>query len=301
MTELRRRFRALIAAPDTLLMPGAHDALSARIIAREGFQAIVAGGYAALGTLFAEPDMGQGNMRDIADHYGRICGAVDVPVLVDADTGFGNALNVQHTVRLFERAGANALQLEDQTSPKRCGHLSGKDLIGTSEMVGKIRAAVDARATAETLIIARTDAIAVEGFERALERANLYREAGADVLFIEAPQTAEQLERIGRGIGGAPMLANMVEGGRTPLRSLAELEAMGFRLVITPGALVRAVAHMAQSFLGTLREDGSTARFRERMLDFQEINGLLGLPDLMAEGERYDGRAKPDAERSRKS
>jgi 2-methylisocitrate lyase-like PEP mutase family enzyme len=293
--------KAQLQGDHAVLAPGAYDALSALLMAQAGFAAIYVSGASIAYTQLGRPDIGLVSVTQVADVVARMRDRVAIPLIVDADTGFGNALNVQHTVRLFERAGANALQLEDQTSPKRCGHLSGKDLIGTSEMVGKIRAAVDARASAETLIIARTDAIAVEGFERALERANLYREAGADVLFIEAPQTAEQLERIGRGIGGAPMLANMVEGGRTPLRSLAELEAMGFRLVITPGALVRAVAHMAQSFLGTLREDGSTARFRERMLDFQEINGLLGLPDLMAEGERYDGRAKPDAERSRKS
>jgi len=293
--------KAQLQGDHAVLAPGAYDALSALLMAQAGFAAIYVSGASIAYTQLGRPDIGLVSVTQVADVVARMRDRIAIPLIVDADTGFGNALNVQHTVRLFERAGANALQLEDQTSPKRCGHLSGKDLIGTSEMVGKIRAAVDARASAETLIIARTDAIAVEGFERALERANLYREAGADVLFIEAPQTAEQLERIGRGIGGAPMLANMVEGGRTPLRSLAELEAMGFRLVITPGALVRAVAHMAQSFLGTLREDGSTARFRERMLDFQEINGLLGLPDLMAEGERYDGRAKPDAERSRKS
>jgi 2-methylisocitrate lyase-like PEP mutase family enzyme len=293
--------KAQLQGDHAVLAPGAYDALSALLMAQAGFAAIYVSGASIAYTQLGRPDIGLVSVTQVADVVARMRDRIAIPLIVDADTGFGNALNVQHTVRLFERAGANALQLEDQTSPKRCGHLSGKDLIGTSEMVGKIRAAVDARASAETLIIARTDAIAVEGFERALERANLYREAGADVLFIEAPQTAEQLEQIGRGIGGAPMLANMVEGGRTPLRSLAELEAMGFRLVITPGALVRAVAHMAQSFLGTLREDGSTARFRERMLDFQEINGLLGLPDLMAEGERYDGRAKPDAERSRKS
>jgi 2-methylisocitrate lyase-like PEP mutase family enzyme len=293
--------KAQLQGDHAVLAPGAYDALSALLVAQSGFAAIYVSGASIAYTQLGRPDIGLVSATQVADVVARMRDRVEIPLIVDADTGFGNALNVQHTVRLFERAGANALQLEDQTSPKRCGHLAGKDLIAASEMAGKIRAAVDARASADTLIIARTDAIAVEGFERALERASLYREAGADVLFIEAPQTAEQLERIGRGIGGAPMLANMVEGGRTPLRTVAELEAMGFRLVITPGALVRAVAHMAQTFLGTLREDGSTARFRERMLDFQEINGLLGLPDLMAEGERYDGRAQSEAERGRKS
>jgi 2-methylisocitrate lyase-like PEP mutase family enzyme len=296
MSGLRLR----LIGDKAVLAPGAYDALSALLIAQAGFEAVYVSGASIAYTMLGRPDIGLVSATQVADVVARMRDRVEIPLIVDADTGFGNALNVQHTVRLFERAGANALQLEDQTAPKRCGHLAGKDLISAGEMAGKIRAAVDARASAETLIIARTDAIAVEGFDRAMERASLYREAGADVLFIEAPQSSEQLERIGRGIGGAPMLANMVEGGRTPLRTLSELEAMGFRLVITPGAIVRAVAHMAQEFLTVLREDGATARFRERMLDFQQINSVLGLPELMAEGERYDGRAKPDPERSRK-
>jgi 2-methylisocitrate lyase-like PEP mutase family enzyme len=293
--------KARLSGERAVLAPGAYDALSALLIEQAGFEAIYVSGASIAYTMLGRPDIGLVSANQVADVVARMRDRVAIPLIVDADTGFGNALNVQHTVRLFERAGAHALQLEDQTAPKRCGHLAGKELVSAGEMAGKIRAAVDARASAQTLIIARTDAIAVEGFDRAIERASLYREAGADVLFIEAPQTPEQLERIGRGIGGAPMLANMVEGGRTPLRTLGELEAMGFRLVITPGAMVRAVAHMAQEFLRLLRHDGATAGFRDRMLDFQQINSLLGLPDLIADGERYEARAKPDADVSRKS
>jgi 2-methylisocitrate lyase-like PEP mutase family enzyme len=297
MTGLKAR----LSGERAVLAPGAYDALSALLIEQAGFEAIYVSGASIAYTMLGRPDIGLVSANQVADIVAHMRDRVAIPLIVDADTGFGNALNVQHTVRLFERAGANALQLEDQTAPKRCGHLAGKELISAGEMAGKIRAAVDARHSPETLIIARTDAIAVEGFDRALDRAALYREAGADVLFVEAPQTPEQMERIGRGIGGAPMLANMVEGGRTPLRTQAELEAMGFRLVITPGAMVRAVAHMAQEFLRLLRSDGATAGFRDRMLDFQQINGLLGLPDLMADGERYDARAKPEADLSRKT
>jgi 2-methylisocitrate lyase-like PEP mutase family enzyme len=204
---------------------------------------------------------------------------------------------VQHSVRQFERAGANALQIEDQTSPKRCGHLQGKELVPVGEMVGKVRAALDARQSEELLIIARTDAIAVEGFEAALDRANAYREAGADVLFIEAPQSLDQMQRICAAFAtDVALLANMVEGGRTPMQTQAQLDALGFRLVITPGAMVRAITFAAQEFLRQLKANGATALSRERMLDFAQINGLLGLADLLAEGAAYEVRPKEAAE-----
>jgi 2-methylisocitrate lyase-like PEP mutase family enzyme len=200
-------------------------------------------------------------------------------------------------VRQFERLGASALQIEDQTSPKRCGHLQGKELVSAEEMAGKVRAAADARESAETLIIARTDAIAVEGLNRALERAALYRDAGADVLFIEAPQSLDDMARIGKSFGDSVhLVANMVEGGRTPLRTLAQLSDLGFRLVITPGALVRAFAFMAREFLQQLNANGSTAMSRERMLDFAQINALLGLSELLEEGRSYASRREEAAE-----
>jgi 2-methylisocitrate lyase-like PEP mutase family enzyme len=296
MTIKARLAQSPAATAGPLLAPGAYDALSALLVEQAGFEAVYLSGASISYTQLGRPDIGLVSLSQLTDVVARVRDRVAIPLIVDADTGFGNALNVQHTVRALERAGANALQLEDQTSPKRCGHLDGKELVSATEMAGKIKAAVDARANDRTVLIARTDAIGVEGFERALERAALYRDAGADVLFVEAPQTVEQMTRICTAFAGTPLLANMVEGGRTPLRSAAELGQMGFRLIITPGAMVRAYAFMAQEFLRLLKQDGATANFRERMLDFKQINALLGLPDLMADGARYEGRRDEAAE-----
>jgi len=209
-------------------------------------------------------------------------------LIVDADTGYGNALNVARTVREFERVGANAIQIEDQDFPKRCGHLDGKALIPAAEMCGKLRAALDARRAHDTLIIARTDAIAVEGFDRAIERAILYGEAGADMLFVEAPKTRDDLARMARALSGqAPLMANMVEGGKTPPLSAAELEAIGFALVIFPGGIVRAFGHLASEYYASLAKHGSSEPFRSRMLDFAGLNDLIGTPELLALGKRY--------------
>jgi 2-methylisocitrate lyase-like PEP mutase family enzyme len=228
-------------------------------------------------------------MTEVIETLALIRDRVDANLVVDADTGYGNALNVLRTVREFERAGANAIQLEDQDFPKRCGHLDGKALIPADEMYGKIRAALDARQSAETLIVARTDAIAVEGFEHAVERARRYREAGADVLFVEAPRTRADLARITAALGAtAPLLANMVEGGKTPTLPAAELEALGFALVIFPGAIVRALGHMASEFYASLAAHGSNEPFRNRMLDFNGINALVGTPEMAALGKRYE-------------
>jgi 2-methylisocitrate lyase-like PEP mutase family enzyme len=274
-----------------LLAPGAYDALSALLVEQAGFEAIYMSGASISYTQIGRPDVGLMTASQVADIIGRVADRVAIPLIVDADTGFGNALNVQHTVRMFERMGAAALQLEDQTAPKRCGHLAGKELVSTSEMVGKIKAAVDARASENTLIIARTDAIAVEGFDAAIERALLYEQAGADVLFVEAPQSVEHMEAICAALPSTPLLANMVEGGRTPIKTCDELSTMGFALVIAPGSMVRAHAFMAQAFLQQLKTTGTTADFREKMLDFNQINSLLGLPDLIEAGTRYEKRA----------
>jgi 2-methylisocitrate lyase-like PEP mutase family enzyme len=196
-------------------------------------------------------------------------------------------------MRLFERAGASAIQLEDQDFPKRCGHLDGKVLIPAVEMVGKIKAALDARRSRETLVIGRTDAIAVEGFERAIERAALYRDAGADVLFVEAPKTRAELKRIPPALGGVPLMANMVEGGKTPVLSGAELESMGFALVIFPGGIVRALARMAREYYASLAAGGTSEPFRSHMLDFSGLNELIGTPEMLALGRRYDSLARP--------
>lgn len=280
--------RTRLAAPSAVLAPGAYDALSALLVEQAGFEAVYLSGAAIAYTQLGRPDVGLVSANQVADVVARVRDRVSIPMIVDIDTGFGNAINVKQTVRQFERLGANALQIEDQTSPKRCGHLQGKELVSSAEMAGKVRAAVDARLSREMLIVARTDAIAVEGFGAALARASAYLEAGADVLFVEAPQTLDQMHEIAKTFGGrVPLLANMVEGGKTPISTKTQLEEMGFRLVISPGSMVRAFAHMAQAFLGDLHAHGSTAGSRDKMLDFAQINALLGLPDLLSEGEGY--------------
>ena len=209
-------------------------------------------------------------------------------MIIDADTGFGNALNAQRTMRLYEQAGANALQVEDQTFPKRCGHLSDKSLIPAGEMTGKIAAMADARASDDTLIIARTDAIAVEGFTSAIERAEAYLKAGADVLFIEAPRSGAELAEVAeRFAGRAPLLANMVEGGTTPIKSATDLEALGFAIAIFPGGIVRALARTATEYYASLHRHGSNMPFAERMFDFNGLNETLGTEQILASGARY--------------
>lgn len=288
--------KSRLSKPQAILAPGAYDALSALMIEQAGFEAVYLSGASISYTQLGRPDVGLVTATQTADVVARVRDRVSIPLIVDMDTGFGNAINVQNTVRLFERMGANALQIEDQTAPKRCGHLQGKELVTPAEMAGKVKAAVDARASEDTLIIARTDAIAVEGVERALERAALYRDAGADVLFIEAPQTPDEMRAICGAFGDVPLLANMVEGGKTPLLTVKQLEDLGFRVVITPGAMVRAFAFMAQEFLRLLKTNGTTAMSREQMLDFQQINALLGLPSLLEDGRRYEGRDREAAE-----
>ena len=255
------------------------------------------GGASISYTRIAQPDIGLTTLTEVAQVVSHVRERISIPFVVDADTGFGNALNTQRTVRLLERMGASGIQLEDQTYPKRCGHLAGKTLVSTAEMVGKIKAALDARQDANTVIVARTDAIAVDGIDKAMDRAVAYMNAGADVLFIEAPQTTEQMERLGKAFAGKiPLLANMVEGGKTPLKSAAELGALGFKLVIFPGTMVRVIAHAASRYLKALHEDGSTARVLDQMFDFAQVNGILGLNDIMAAGQKYDEKLAKAAE-----
>jgi 2-methylisocitrate lyase-like PEP mutase family enzyme len=278
-----------LSARPILLAPGVYDPLTALIATRSGAEALYVSGAAIAYTRLGRPDIGLVTMTEAAETIALIRDRVETPLIVDADNGHGNALNVQRTLRLFERAGANALQIEDQSYPKRCGHLAEKRLITAGEMVGKIKAAVDARTSAETLVIARTDAIAVEGLPAALDRAGLYAEAGADVLFVEAPGSRDQLTAVAAALGGRlPLMANMVEGGRTPMHSAAELEGLGYALVIFPGAVVRAVARAAEEFYGTLLRDGGTDAFRNRMFDFDALNGVIGTADMLALGRRYE-------------
>ena len=280
--------KALLSGPDILLAPGVCDALTALIAEQAGAKAAYLSGAGIAYTRFGRPDIGLVSMAEVADTIALIRDRVSMPLIVDADNGFGNALNVQRTMRVFERAGANALQLEDQTMPKRCGHLDGKTLISDTEMAGKIRAAVDARASEATLVIARTDAIAVEGFEAACNRAALYIEAGADILFIEAPQTRAQLEAIAaRFAGRIPLMANMVEGGKTPIHGTADLQILGFSLVIFPGGVVRALAKTAGDYYRSLISTGSNEGFKDRMFDFSGLNDVIGTGDMLKKGNSY--------------
>ena len=287
--QTRPDLRARLARPPIVVAPGVYDALTASLATTAGFEALYLSGAAIAYTRLGRPDIGLVSMAEVADILAMVCERVDTPVIVDADTGYGNALNVQRTVQLFERAGAAAIQIEDQTFPKRCGHLADKGVVAVGEMTGKIRAAVDARRSGATLIVARTDAVAVEGFAAAIDRAVQYREAGADLLFVEAPRSRDQLAALTAALGGSvPLMANMVEGGQTPVLPAAELEALGFSLVIFPGAIVRALAWQAQAFYGALHRDGTTDAFRDRMFDFEAINDVVGTADLLAQGRRYE-------------
>src|SRR6185437_14234182 len=290
MTEHTLRTR--LTQKPIVIAPGIYDPLTALLAEQAGFEAAYVSGAAIAYTRLGRPDIGLVSMSEVAETLTLIRDRVGAHLIVDADTGYGNALNVERTVRLFERAGANAIQLEDQDFPKRCGHLDGKTLIPAQEMAGKIKAAVDARVSRETVIIARTDAVAVEGFERALERAALYRDAGADMLFIEAPREREELARVTQQAGGkVPLMANMVEGGKTPIVPATELESLGFALVIFPGGIVRALAKVAQEYYGSLKTHGTTDPFRARMFDFNALNELIGTPETLARGKRYDAAA----------
>jgi 2-methylisocitrate lyase-like PEP mutase family enzyme len=277
-----------------VVAPGVYDAFTALVATQAGFAALYVSGAAIAYTRLGRPDIGLVSVSEVADTLALIRDRVDAHLIVDADTGYGNALNVARTVRSLERMGAHAIQLEDQDFPKRCGHLDGKALIPAQEMCGKIRAAVDARRSRETLIVGRTDAVAVEGVEAAIERAGLYRAAGADVLFVEAPRTRDDLARIVSTLGaGGPLLANMVEGGKTPSLSAAELEAIGFALVIFPGAIVRALAQTAREYYASLAGHGTTEPFRSRMLDFEGLNNLIGTSEMVALGKRYETPVRP--------
>ncbi len=281
--------RARLQQGRPLLAPGIYDALSALVAEQAGFEALYLSGASIAYTRLGRSDVGLTTCSEVADTLAHITERVRTPVIVDADTGFGNALNVQRTVRLFERAGAAMLQLEDQTFPKRCGHLDGKAVVPLAEMQGKLRAALDARHSADTLILARTDALAVEGLAAALDRAEAYLECGVDALFIEALRTPQDMDTAcARFAHRVPLLANMVEGGKTPVQSAAELGARGFRIVIFPGGTARAVAHTLQGYYASLAAHGSTGPWRDRMLDFDGLNALIGTPELLARGRRYE-------------
>ena len=271
-----------------LLAPGVYDALTALIAEQAGAEAVYLSGASIAYSRLGRPDIGLVSSTEVADTIAVLRDRISVPIIADADNGFGNALNVQRTVRMFERMGANALQLEDQSMPKRCGHLQGKKLISKNEMIGKIHAALDARASAETLIIARTDAISVDGVDKAMDRAAAYSEAGADILFVEAPQSVDQMRAVVARFGDSiPLMANMVEGGFTPILPAEELGNMGFRLIIFPGGIARAMAVTALDYYRNLLRTGSNTEFADKMLDFHGLNNLIGTNEMLTKGHKY--------------
>ena len=278
-----------IIKTETLLAPGIYDALSGLIAEQSGAQAVYLSGASIAYTRFGRSDVGLVSVSEVHDTLAAVTDRIKIPVIVDADTGFGNALNVQRTIRNFERAGAAAIQIEDQSFPKRCGHLNGKVLIKTDEMVGKVKAAVDARKTSDTLIIARTDARAVDGLQEAIDRAHTYKEAGADILFIEAPRSVDELKIIRKSFHlNTPLLANMVEGGKTPVKTADDLKNLGFNIVIFPGGAVRAATFQLQEYYAGLLENGSNAEFSKRMHDFDSLNAVIGTPELLSIGKKYE-------------
>ena len=280
------KFRNLIEAPDILLMPGVHDVLSARIAEQAGFDVITMGGYSISATLLGQPDTSQLSLTEMADHYARLCDAVDIPVFGDGDTGFGNETNVARTVRLYERAGLAGMFIEDQVFPKRCGHMVGKDVIPATAMAAKLAAALDARIDPDFVIMARTDAIAVNGLDDAIERMSLYQDVGADLLFIEAPGSIDDMSRICRELDG-PCLANMIEGGQTPVLPLEKLAEIGFAVATYPVAATYTVATIMQKFMAHLKTRGTTVGFDGGMLNFDEFNAIVGLDDLRAKEQSY--------------
>ena len=274
---------------DILLAPGIYDALSGLIAEQTGARAVYLSGASIAYTRFGRSDVGLVSASEVHDTLAAVTDRIQIPVIVDADTGFGNALNVQRTIRNFERAGAAAIQIEDQSFPKRCGHLDGKTLISKDEMVGKIKAAIDARKETNTLIIARTDARGVEGLSEAIDRAQAYQEAGADILFIEAPHSIDEMKLIRKSFGeDIPLLANMVEGGKTPIKTANDLKSLGFNIVIFPGGAVRAATFQLQQYYAGLIENGSTLEFSDSMHNFDSLNSVIGTPELLKLGKKYE-------------
>jgi 2,3-dimethylmalate lyase len=279
------RLRHLLAREGAVLAPGVADALNARLVAKHGFEAIYMTGAGTTATRLGMPDVGLLTMNEMVDNAARIADAAGLPLVADADNGYGGVLNVRRTIQSYERAGVAAVHLEDQVIPKRCGHLAGKQIVPIEEMVGKIKAAADARSDADFVLIARTDAIAVEGFERALERAEAYRAAGADLIFVEAPNR-EQLPRIAPRIK-APLLYNMAASGKTPFLAKAEIEQLGFKLIIYPNWIVLAQIRAASRVLQTLKDTGSIASLTNEVATFREFFDLLGMEEVQALESRY--------------
>ena len=286
----RKRFRAIMAGNRLVLMPGAYDGLSARIIEAEGFQALVAGGYAAVGSMLAQTDMGQSNMRDYADHYARICAAVEIPVYVDADTGFGGVNNVRQMVRAFAAAGVAGLFISDQVFPNRCGYLPGKQIIPVEQMLAKIKAALDARSDPDLFIAARTDAAGVESIEAAIGRCQLFVQAGADMAKPMGVDAIADIKRVLREVGG-PHMATLSQAAGPKARSFAELEAAGVCAATFPSLALFAAAAAARKVLGILKREDSLAPCQDLLIPLEHYYDLVGLKPLLAREESYDQTA----------
>ncbi|MEI9979590.1 MAG: oxaloacetate decarboxylase [Edaphobacter sp.] len=279
-------FKQYLLAHEILMIPVAHDPLGATIIERAGFKVVGCGGYANSAAVLAVPDIELMTLTEMVDAVWRFADAVDLPVFADGDNGHGNTTNVHRTVKQFEKAGAASIMLEDQVSPKRCGHMSSKHVVPNDEFVAKIRAAVDARSDQDLTILARTDAIGVKGFSEAVDRAQRCIEAGADWVFLEAPETLEQLKQIPQLVL-APTLANMIPGGKTPILPASELQSMGFAAVVFPNLFTYAYARLATDIAAELLRTGTTAPFHDRMIEFEEFNELVGLPKIREAEQRY--------------
>jgi 2,3-dimethylmalate lyase len=286
--EFRRAaaLRDLLSSSEPILAPGAYDALSARLIEAAGFPAVYMTGFGSAASLLGRPDVGLLGMSEMVDNTRRIVEAVGVPVIADADTGYGNPLNVIRTIHEYERAGVAAIHVEDQVAPKKCGHMEGKQLIAADEMVAKIRAAVDARRT-DLVLIARTDARAVEGMDAALERAHRYREAGADVIFFEAPQSEEEIQTVATQLNDVPLLFNWAEGGKTPPIGYARLRELGFRIIIFPISALLAATRAIREVLDTIKRDGSPKAALQDLPRFGEFLDFIGLPEIQRLEQRF--------------
>lgn len=282
-----RLLREMLEKEEALLVPGCYDALSAKILKQAGFPVIYMSGSGVTASVTGKPDVGLLTMTEMVNQARNIVNATDLPLICDADTGYGNAINLIRTVKEYERAGVAGIHIEDQVTPKRCGHFEGKAVISAEEMVKKIEAAIYAREDQDFLIIARTDARAVFGLEEVLRRGRLYADAGADVLFVEAPQSAGELETITCAFNDIPLLINMVEGGKTPIFSFDYLKGLGFKIVLYPTSGIRIVMKVLQEFAAYLKQKGDTKGLEDRMVSFEERNRITGLDEIEQLGEKF--------------
>ena len=287
MNKQRKRLQELLQKPDILVLPGVYDALTAKIAAEVGFEALVMGGYSIAASRLGQPDVGYLSMMEMTQALKGIVDATELPVFADGDTGYGNALSVRRTMQEYERAGAAAVLFEDQVWPKRCGHMAGKQVIEAAEHARKLRAAADARTDSDFLLIARTDARAVNGLDDAIERGKLYLANGAEALFIEAPQNIGELETIARAFPDTVLIANMIEGGRTPNLTAKDLENIGFKIVFWPCSALYVITQAFKEALTVLHETGTTKGYEEKMMHFSDFNRFIGLESYMELEKRY--------------